>query len=139
MRFLLMGTNNFACCLCFAVLVLYENSGVEPIIHDDITTHISACVGGAISGAIVIVTGFGLVRQLEREGDTDTTDVAVANNMLLTFLLCYTVIFTVMEPLRASIKAVYVCFAQNPRSLRQSFPLIFHRLSRMSETNLSMS
>jgi hypothetical protein len=40
-----------------------------------------------------------------------------------------------MEPLRASIKAVYVCFAQHPQSLSQAFPLIYHRLSRISQAN----
>ena len=38
-----------------------------------------------------------------------------------------------MEPLRASIKAVYVSFAQHPQSLSQAFPLLYHRLSRISE------
>jgi hypothetical protein len=32
---------------------------------------------------------------------------------------------------------VYVCFAQHPRSLSQAFPLIFHRLTRLSDSNMS--
>ena len=35
------------------VATLLDEAGVEPIIHDDISTHISACVGGSISGAII--------------------------------------------------------------------------------------
>lgn len=111
--------------------------GMEPIIHDDITTHITSCVGGAISGAIVIFTGYTLVRKLVHDGDTVVQDASVAKTMILSFVLCYTIVFTVLEPLRASIKACYVCFAERPRSLRQAFPLIFHRLSRMAESNLS--
>jgi hypothetical protein len=65
------------------------------------------------------------------------SDSAIVLDMLLAFVFCYTLIFTVMEPLRASIKAVYVSFAQHPQSLSQAYPLIFHRLSRMSESNLS--
>jgi hypothetical protein len=42
-----------------------------------------------------------------------------------------------MEPLRAAIKASYIAFAQNPRCLSQSFPLIYHRLCRLSESSIS--
>ena len=112
---------------------------MERIIHDDITTHITSCVGGSITGAIIIFTGYSLVRKLDKEADTVVHDASVAQNTILSFILCYTIIFTVLEPLRASIKACYVCFAERPQSLRQAFPLIFHRLSRMAESNLSMS
>lgn len=118
---------------------LVEQAGIEPIIHDDITTHVTSCVGGSIGGAIVIFTGFALVRKLERDGDNVVHDASVAQNTILSFVLCYTIIFTVLEPLRASIKACYVCFAERPQSLRQAFPLIYHRLSRMAESNLSMA
>jgi hypothetical protein len=102
--------------------------------NDDITTHMCACVGGSISGVIVIFTGFLITRN---KSALNVSDLAIAENMLLTFVFCYTLIFTVMEPLRASIKATYVCFAEHPRGLSQAFPLIFHRLSRISEANLS--
>lgn len=94
----------------------------------------SACVGGSISGIIIIFTGSVLVHQRNRNAP-DVPDSAVVVDMLLAFVFCYTLIFTVMEPLRASIKAVYVSFGQHPQSLSQSFPLIFHRLSRMSRSN----
>jgi hypothetical protein len=118
------------------VAVLVEEKGVEPIIHDDISTHMSACVGGSVSGIIIIFTGGVLVHQRNRN-HSGISDSAIFWDMALAFILCYTLIFTIMEPLRASIKAVYVSFAQHPESLSQSFPLIFHRLSRMSQTNLS--
>jgi len=92
-----------------------------------------ACVGGAISGFIVIITGYVLVHQRTK----GVTDLQVAEDILISFVLSYTLIFTVMEPLRAAIKAVYVSFAQSPQSLSQAFPLIFHRLSRLSETQVS--
>ena len=118
------------------VFVRTFTAGVEPIIHDDISTHISACVGGTISGVIVIFTGSVLVHQRNRSAP-DVSDPEVVLNMIFAFVFCYTLIFTVMEHLRASIKAVYVSFAQHPQSLSQAYPLIFHRLSRMSESNLS--
>ena len=111
-------------------------AGVEPIIHDDISTHISACVGGTVSGIIVIFTGSVLVHQRNRS-HSDVSDTAIVLDMLLAFVFCYTLVFTVMEPLRAGIKAVYVSFAEHPQSLSQAYPLIFHRLSRMSASNMS--
>jgi len=117
------------------VALLVDESGVEPIIHDDISTHMSACVGGSVSGLIVLFTGGVLVHQRNRNAPA-IPDSAIVLNMLMAFFFCYTLIFTVMEPLRASIKAVYVCFAQHPESLSQAFPLIFHRLSRMSRSNI---
>ena len=89
-----------------------------------------------MSGIIVIFTGWVLLKQ-RNHTDDPVSDLETVENMLLAFILSYTLIFTVMEPLRASIKAVYVSFAQHPRSLSQAFPLIFHRLSRLSESNVS--
>ena len=108
-------------------------AGVEPILHEDISTHMCACVGGTISVTVVIITTYIMIHQT----DDRVTDWQVTQNMLLSFVLCYTLVFTVMEPLRAAIKAVYVSFAQHPRSLSQAFPLIFHRLSRLSESNVN--
>mmetsp|Transcript_1291 Transcript_1291/g.1725 ORF Transcript_1291/g.1725 Transcript_1291/m.1725 type:complete len:702 (+) Transcript_1291:102-2207(+) len=115
---------------------LIDKSGVEPIIHDDITTHMCASVGGSVSGIIVIFTGYVLIVD-RRSSKNAVSDFQVFEDMLLAFILCYTLIFTVMEPLRASIKAVYVSFAQHPRSLSQAYPLIFQRLRRVSESNIS--
>lgn len=97
----------------------------------------SSCssVGGSVSGMIVVMTGAVLARQRNRSSP-DVPDSAVILDMLLSFFFCYTLIFTVMEPLRASIKAVYVSFAQHPESLSAAFPLIYHRLTRMSQSNL---
>ncbi|VEU33620.1 unnamed protein product [Pseudo-nitzschia multistriata] len=117
------------------VAILVDEAGVEPIIHDDISTHMSSCVGGSVSGIIILFTGPILVHQRNRF-DPEVPDSAVALDMVIAFFFCYTLIFTVMEPLRASIKAVYVCFAQHPEALSQAFPLIYHRLTRMSRSNL---
>jgi hypothetical protein len=118
------------------VALVLDERGVEPIIHDDISTHISSCVGGSVSGFIVLFTGAILAHQRNNTSPS-VPDTAVVLDMLLAFVFCYTLIFTVMEPLRASIKAVYVSFAQHPESLRASFPLIYHRLTRMSQNNMS--
>jgi hypothetical protein len=69
-------------------------------------------------------------------GKTDG-DWAVLVNLLISFYLSYTVLFSALEPLRASIKTVYVSFAQHPDSLSAAFPLIYHRLSRLSGLSAS--
>ena len=115
------------------VAILVDGSGVEPILHDDISTHMCACLCGSIAGMIIIF--FGLILDHHQIAD-HLSDKTVVQSMLLAFVLCYVMLFTVMEPLRAAIKAIYVCFAQHPESLSQAFPLIFHRLTRISEANL---
>lgn len=52
--------------------------------------------------------------------------------MVTTFIMCYTLVYTMMEPLQASIKAMYICFAQNHQTLSQAFPIVYHRLNRMT-------
>jgi hypothetical protein len=110
-------------------------TGLEPILHEDITTHMCTCIAGSIAGVIVLITSYLLLHQ--RKSHIEVTDFHVVENMLISFILSYTLIFTVLEPLRAAIKASYVSFAQNPRCLSQAYPLIFHRLSRLSESHLS--
>jgi len=105
------------------------------MIHEDISTHMSSCVGGSLSSLIVVFTGLVLVHQ-RNKNHPEIKDSVVFIDMAMAFVFCYTLIFTVMEPLRASIKAVYVSFAQYPHALSQSFPLIYHRLKRMSASNL---
>lgn len=121
------------------VAALIDASGVEPIIHDDITTRMCAAVGTTITSVVVIFIGYIVSNHRGTAGPyaEPLSDRSVCEIMLLSFIFCYTLIFTVMEPLRASIKAVYVCFAQHPQSLSQAFPLIFHRLSRISQANAS--
>jgi hypothetical protein len=118
------------------VSALIDSSGIQPIIHDDISTHMCASVCTAISGMIVIFVGFILSHHRKSSSLPSLHDTAVCEIMFLSFILSYTIVFTVLEPLRASIKTVYVCFAQHPQSLSQAFPLIFHRLTRLSEANL---
>ena len=94
-----------------------------------------SCIGGSITGIILILTGNLLLYQ--RKKYTDVDDVAVVENMVLAFILSYTLVFTVLEPLRAAVKSIYVSFAQNPKCISQEYPLIYHRLCRLSETNRS--
>lgn len=116
------------------VAILIDESGVEQVLHDDISTHMCACVGGTVAGVIVIVTHFTMMQQLK--DTTHTTDKEVVVSIFLDFILSYTLLFTAMEPIRASIKAIYISFAQHPRSFRLAYPLIYHRLNRLSETHV---
>jgi hypothetical protein len=93
-------------------------SRVEPILQNDITTHMCSAVGGSASGIISLLTGYILLEQqrimmamttttvsaiISSTPATDAdavTDVQVFQDTLLAFVLCYTLIFTVMEPLQ---------------------------------------
>mmetsp|Transcript_18251 Transcript_18251/g.26634 ORF Transcript_18251/g.26634 Transcript_18251/m.26634 type:complete len:97 (+) Transcript_18251:83-373(+) len=82
-------------------------------------------VAKSISGIIVIFIGQSL--------PNSTNDhMVIGEIMILAFIMCYTLTYTMIEPLQASIRAVYICFAQNQQSLSQAFPLVYHRLNRMS-------
>lgn len=119
------------------VAVLIETSGVESIIHDDITTHMCSSVGHLLSGSIVLVFGLMLVTHRNAIASDPLSDASLLEAILLSYVLSYTVLFTVLEPLRAAIKAVYVCFAEHPLSLSQAFPLIYQRLMRISGASSS--
>ena len=85
----------------------------------------SLCV--ALSGLITILVGVTLSHHRGYLSDTVLCDI-----MVISFVMCYTLFYTVVEPLRAAIKAVYVCFALHPEALSQTFPLVFHRLGRIA-------
>jgi len=116
------------------VAVLIETSGVESIIHDDITTHMCSSLGHLVAGSIVLFFGALLVAHRNTFASA-LSDASLLETLLLAYVSCYTMLFTALEPLRAAIKAVYVCFAEHPASLGQAFPLIYQRLRRMSESS----
>ena len=107
--------------------------GVESIIHDDITTFMCSSVGHLVSGLIVLFFGMLLVTHRNTFSSDPLADISVLEVLLFSYILCHTIILTVLEPLRSAVKAVYVCFAEYPASLRNAFPLIYQRLSRISE------
>ena len=120
------------------VAALIETSGVESIIHDDITTQMCSVLGHVLSGSIVIVFGTLLATHQNTFASEPLSDYSLFEILFASYFLCYSIIFTALEPLRAAIKAVYVCFAEHPLSLSQAFPLIFQRLSRISEASSSV-
>lgn len=114
----------------------FPRSGIEPILHDDISTHMCSCVGGTLSGLIVIMVGSVLQRQ-RRHGAPNDKEMVISDHevvvlMIVSYVLSYTLLFTILEPLRAAIKATYVSFAQHPESLSRSFPIVYHRLQRLA-------
>lgn len=109
--------------------------GVESIIHDDITTHLCSSVCHLASGMIAMLFGIVLVFHRNSFASNPLADVSLLEILLVAYMLCHTILFTAMEPLRSAIKSVYVCFAEHPLSLSQAFPLIYQRLSRISEAS----
>ena len=113
--------------------------GVESIIHDNITTHICSSIGHLVARTITLI--FGMLLIAHQNSSLSSTLSMLATNkdasllevLLFSYVLCYTIIFTALEPLRAVIKAVYICFVEHPSSLSQAFPLIYQRLRRISD------
>eukprot|EP00551_Chaetoceros_affinis_P013266 CAMPEP_0203686964 /NCGR_PEP_ID=MMETSP0090-20130426/49338_1 /ASSEMBLY_ACC=CAM_ASM_001088 /TAXON_ID=426623 /ORGANISM="Chaetoceros affinis, Strain CCMP159" /LENGTH=1061 /DNA_ID=CAMNT_0050556211 /DNA_START=130 /DNA_END=3315 /DNA_ORIENTATION=+ len=110
------------------VMTLLHASGTTPILRDDISSHMCSSVSKAVSIIVVIIIGQPL--SLHSSGLKHST---VCEIMVVSYMMCFMILSTVMEPLRASIKAVLVSFAQHPQSLSQAFPLVYHRLSRISD------
>ena len=120
---------------CISEMYVFDTAGVESIIHDDITTHMCSSVGHLVAGTIVLFFGMILVTHRNTFSSSPLADASLLEVLLFAYMLCYTILLTVLEPLRAAIKAVYVCFAEHPMSLSQAFPLIYQRLSRISEAS----
>lgn len=89
---------------------------MDPILQDDITTHMCNSLGGAIASALVLISA-----------------TRTISDTFISFIICFTLVQTVMEPLRAAVKTAYVAFAHNPQCLGQVYPLIYHRLNRIAE------
>ena len=107
------------------------STGIERILHDDISTHMCSSVPKSITNIIVIIICEILLR------DPRLNDLEVCEIMFVSYIMSYIILFTIMEPLRSGIKAVFICFAQHPESLAQAFPLVYQRLKRLSEDSLS--
>ena len=117
--------------LCFFL----RHQGVESIIHDDITTHLCSSVCHLASGLLAMFFGMVVVTHRNSFASNPLDDVSLLEILFVSYMLCHTMLFTALEPLRSAIKAVYVCFAEHPLSLSQAFPLIYQRLSRISEAS----
>jgi len=91
------------------VMDLLDASGVETVLHQDLSSHMCSAISKSI---IAILTVFSAQILLYRRSHGDS-DVVICETMIISYIMCYTILFTVMEPLRASITAVYVCFARH--------------------------
>jgi len=107
------------------VMTVIDVSGIEQIIYEDISAHMCSSISKSISGIIVIFIG-------QSFPTADNDHMIICEIMVTSFIMCYTLIYTMMEPLQASIKALYICFAQNHVTLSQAFPIVYRRLQRMT-------
>ena len=99
--------------------------------HDDISAHMCSSVPKSIANIIVICICEILLR------DKNLNDLEVCEIMVASYIMSYIILFTIMEPLRSGVKAVYICFAQHPQSLAEAFPLVYQRLRRLSDDALN--
>ena len=114
---------------------IYLTLGLGPILQEDITIQICTSICSAISGIIVLVTTYLLLHQRKNSANSaDITELHVVETMFLSYLYSYTILYTAFEPIRAAIQATYIAFAQNPHCFLHTYPLIYHRLYRLSTT-----
>jgi hypothetical protein len=76
-----------------------------------------------------------MIRQI-MSSSTNNDPMVMCEIMVVSFIMSYTIIYTMIEPLQASIKALYVGFAQNNQCLSRVFPLVYHRLHRMGPESI---
>ena len=118
------------------VLSQMDMAGVEPILVDEATTVVATRLAAAGAAMWLVVAGWILTHQ-RRHAAIPLTDEEILERMILVYWNAFSMFLTVLEPLRASIKALFVCFAYHPMSLSHAYPLIYRRLKRISESNAS--
>jgi len=97
-------------------------AGLDSILRSDTLTHTLHALGITASCLFVLLSLllFG-------------ANSALGPTLFLPAVFGYILMVTVLEPLLATVNAAYICFAETPASVSQTFPLIFHRLSRIAE------
>ena len=88
-----------------------------------------------IAGLNVLFYGMLLITHQNSFAPDPLTDASILEVLLVSYKLCYIILSTSLEPLRSAMKTVYVCFAEHPLSVSQTFPLIYQRLRRITEIN----
>lgn len=114
-----------------------KHLGLEPILQEDITKQICSSICSAISGVIVLITTYLLLHQrknLDPSVYDPITELHVAETMFLSYMYSYTLLYTAFEPIRSAIQTSYIAFAQNPQCFLHTYPLIYHRLCRLTTT-----
>lgn len=99
-----------------------QERGVEAIIDDDLTSRLLLFAANGCAGLATVLCGAALF-------DTPHWTFGA----ILFFILGYTTTSTATQIVVATVKTLFVCFAENPRRLSQLHPIIYHRLVRISE------
>ena len=105
---------------------LIESSHIHIALQEDLTSTLCSSTYICISSWIVFIVGCLF-------DDDLMDDFARCDVLLASFVAAYTIIYLSLEPLQAAVNAVYVKFAEDPQSLSHCFPIIHHRLSRITE------
>ena len=107
---------------------LVVSSGLDSILRTDTihhSIHALATTAACLVGLLTLLL-FGT------RGAADDL-VLLLPLLLLPGVFAYILAYTAMEPLLATVNTAYVCFAETPALVSQTFPLIFHRLDRIAE------
>lgn len=97
--------------------------GVEAVVQEDASDRLllfGCYLGGAVLALIMGVTVHANVRSWVLVG-------------FVVFWFGFSAVSLALTPIEAAVSALIVCFAEKPRLLSQMHPIIFHRLTRVSE------
>jgi hypothetical protein len=98
------------------------------------TIQICASVCSTISCMIVLITTILLLHQKRRSSGADITELHVIFTMIMSYTFSYTILYSTFEPIRSGIGASYMAYVQNPQCFLNTYPLIYHRLHRLSSS-----
>ena len=119
----------------FFSLSTINKIGLQAVIQDDIAAQMCSSFCHFIAGLNVLFYGMLVIMHRNSFAPDPLTDASILEVLLVSYMLCYIIFSTSLEPLRSAMKTVYVCFAEHPLSVSQTFPLIYQRLRRITETN----
>lgn len=105
------------------MLFMFFYAGMEPVILNDVSSHMCASISKSLAGLIVIFIG-------QYHPNSNENRSVLFEAIVVIYIMCYVLVYTMMEPLQSSIRALYVCFTQNEEILNQAFPLVYSRLNR---------
>eukprot|EP00753_Platysulcus_tardus_P021979 PLAT9185.1.p1 GENE.PLAT9185.1~~PLAT9185.1.p1 ORF type:complete len:562 (+),score=290.73 PLAT9185.1:69-1754(+) len=114
-----------------AVWEQMQQRGLESLLDDDITqsiVHFACC---SVGGFLALVHGLLSASSLHWAGWMFVIIVAFLTGFLLTNIT--------LQPISATVAALFVCFAEQPQRLSARFPILYHRFLRVSEYDVYRS
>lgn len=108
---------------------MFESKGLTAIINDDLTGLALFC-GGFLSMVICFFTSILLLPVFSPSDKFDQSSVLMSSILvgIIGSIIGYMLCVTVLQVVRSSVVALFVCFAEDPNALSQNRPSQYKRL-----------